>query len=195
MTSKCIARVAVWASECGFCPPKDYYTVAIQCERAPDSDGDDKCLCKIHNKNLPFGTFGKKAPMKTLTKCSIGKGDSKFNFKEGEKMCWLFKKPDGVIGDEGFGLVTRALDIEAVWLDNTYWKTEYKDEADDEADDEEDDEADDEEDDAGSDSDANDFKGIPVADMRERCDSNNIPHDGLSKADIRQALVDHANSA
>ena len=115
--SQCNARVAVWASECGFCPPEDYYTVAIQCEKS--ADGDD-CLCKIHTKNLPFGTFGKKAPKETLTKCSIGKGDSKFNFKAGEPSCWLFKKPDGVIGEDG----TLKVITKSVKLDNEFWQTE-----------------------------------------------------------------------
>ena len=134
MTSTCIARVAVWASECGFCGPEDYYTVAIQCHRSPDSQGDNDCLCKIHNKNLPFGIFGKKAPNETLTKCSIGKGDSKFNYKAGEKMCYLFKKPDCVIAENGkFALVTASDE-----LDNAFWKTEdytdYGDVSDDESD-------------------------------------------------------------
>jgi hypothetical protein len=50
-TTQCNARVAVWASECGFCPPEDYYTVAVQCGK---SRVDDDCLCKIHTNDLPF---------------------------------------------------------------------------------------------------------------------------------------------
>jgi len=207
----CIARVAVWASECGFCPPEEYYTVAIQCHRSVDTEGDNDCLCKIHNKNLPFGIFGKKAPQETLTKCSIGKGDTKFNFKEGEKMCYLFKKPDGVDVGDKFTLVAESDE-----LDNAFWKTEdYTDYADADADEDEDEDGDESSDEdeyedchetlpeecedynrcaehaAEDDADC-DFKGMPVADMRSRCDSNDIKHEGLSKSEIRQALVDHA---
>ena len=116
-TTQCNARVAVWASECGFCPPEDYYTVAIQCGK---SRVDDDCLCKIHTKNLPFGTFGKKAPKETLTNCSIGEGSSKFDYKAGEPMCWLYKKPDGVIGKDG----TLKVIAKSVKLDNDFWQTE-----------------------------------------------------------------------
>ena len=116
-TTQCNARVAVWASECGFCPPEDYYTVAVQCGK---SRVDDDCLCKIHTKNLPFGTFGKKVPNETLTKCSIGKGEGKFNYKAGEPMCWLYKKPDGVIGKDDILKVNTESDE----LDNDFWKTE-----------------------------------------------------------------------
>ena len=208
-SNTCIARVAVWASECGFCPPEEYYTVAIQCHRSSDTEGDNDCLCKIHNKNLPFGIFGKKAPQETLTKCSIGKGDTKFNFKEGEKMCYLFNKPDGVgVGDK-FTLVAESDE-----LDNAFWKTEdYTDYGNEDEDDDEDESSDDDEyedchetlpeecedynrcaEHAAEDDADCDFKGIPVADMRSRCDSNDIKHDGLSKSEIRQALVDHANA-
>ena len=116
-TTQCNARVAVWASECGFCPPEDYYTVAVQCGK---SRVDDDCLCKIHTKNLPFGTFGKKVPNETLTKCSIGKGEGKFNYKAGEPMCWLYEKPDGVIGKDGI----LKINTKSVKLDNEFWQTE-----------------------------------------------------------------------
>ena len=117
-TTQCNARVAVWASECGFCPPEDYYTLSIQCDKSVDGD---ECLCKIHTKNLPFGTFGKQVPNETLTKCSIGKGDSKYPFKAGEPMCWLYKKPDGVIGQDDI----LKINTKSVKLDNEFWHTEY----------------------------------------------------------------------
>ena len=178
-TTQCNARVAVWASECGFCPPQDYYTVAVQCGK---SRVDDDCLCKIHTNDLPFGTFGKKAPKETLTNCSIGKGDSKFNYKAGEPMCWLFKKPDGVIGEDGI----LKINAKSVKLDNEYWQTED----DTDYSDYEDSDDSDYSDSGGSDSGTTDYSTLKIADLKADLKQRGIKTSG-KKEEIIERLKKH----
>jgi hypothetical protein len=187
-TTQCNARVAVWASECGFCPPEDYYTVAVQCGK---SRVDDDCLCKIHTKNLPFGTFGKKAPQVTLTKCSIGEGDSKFDYKAGEKMCWLYKNPDGVIGEDGI----HKVNIKSDELDNDFWETEdYTDYSDCEDSDDSDysDNASSGSDNAssGSDDGTTDYSTLKIADLKADLKQRGIKTSG-KKDEIIERLKKH----
>ena len=180
-TTQCNARVAVWASECGFCPPEDYYTVAVQCGK---SRVDDDCLCKIHTKNLPFGTFGKKVPNETLTKCSIGKGDSKYPFKAGEPMCWLYENPDGVIGKDDI----LKVNAESNELNNDFWQTEdYSDYEDSDDSDYSDSGGSDS---GGSDDGTTDYSTLKIADLKADLKQRGIKTSG-KKEEIIERLKKH----
>ena len=181
-TSLCAARCSTWATEYGE-GEEDYYTLGYQCER----NAKDGKLCAIHDRNgTAFGLFGKKAPDYALCAAAMDDGTK---ITEGEACCWAYGKPD--IDDAG-----ELLDDTQDPLTDAYWQCNDCDE---------------DEDapktlkakkgktkkSAGSDSDtvANGFKGMPIAELRDLCDEQGIDHDGLSKGALREALAFYADDA
>lgn len=188
-TTLCAGRVAIYSVDCGFTPPYPYYMNGTQCDRKPDPTGNDACLCKLHNKNLPFGKFGKAAPDKTLTKCSVTGPEGKDTFKAGEPNCWLQVKPDGVFDADGnFHLITPS-----ATLGNDKWGTEDETDYGEWESDEEDETDYSSDDSSGSTSSPGKYgkySGIKVAELRDDLTQRGLATSGKKK-DLAQRLLDH----
>ena len=165
----------------------DTGTVAYQCEKNA-TKGKKFCgVCAKHK-----GAFGKigcsytwdDGTESTVPEYALKDGSMEDGTKvsKGDAMCYVFANP--LMDEEG-----NMLEKKQELLDDEYWqcdKEEDEYDCDDEDEDEgcwtDDEDCDDEQDVSPR------KKALNIAELREMCDENDIDHDGLSKADMREAL-------
>ena len=191
MTSKCIAIRIASATEYEH-SDWDTGTVAYQCEKNA-SKGKKFCgVCAKHK-----GAFGKigcsytwdDGTESTVPEYALKDGSMEDGTKvsKGDAMCYVFANP--LMDEEG-----NMLEKKQELLDDEYWQCD-KEEDEYDCDDEDDEDEDEDEGCWTDDEDCDDEqdvsprkKALNIAELREMCDDNDIDHDGLSKADMREAL-------
>ena len=184
MTTTCLAIRIASATDYGH---SDWATgtVAYQCEKNA-TQGKFCGVCAKHK-----GAFGKigcsytwdDGTEATVPEYAIKDGIMEDGTKvgKGDAMCCVF--PDPLMDTDG-NMLTDDQEL----LDDEYWQCDGDDYDGDDYDEDEGCWTDDEEDSAPR------KKALTIAELRAMCEENDIDHDGLSKADMREALDDTSDS-
>ena len=189
MTSKCIAIRIAAATDYGV-SDWETGTVAYQCEKNA-TQGKFCGICAKHK-----GAFGKigcsysweDGTESTVPEYALKDGTMEDGTKvdKGDAMCCVFANPL-MDTDANCEMMEEKQEL----LGDEYWQCDKEEDEydyeDDEGDWTDDEECDDEDCDDEQDVSPR-KKALNIAELREMCDENDINHDGLSKADMREAL-------